>query len=67
TNTLAEVKIENNQLEVKVAELEAIDYKYSESRVCYSGSYVYLFRNYAVTKLDRETLDFICEIDLVNT
>ena len=67
TNTLAEVKIENNQLEVKVAELEAIDYKYSESRVCYSGSYVYLFRNYAITKLDRETLNFICEIDLVNS
>jgi len=68
TNTLAEVKIENKQLEVNVAELEKIhriNYYYSESRVCYSGNYIYLFRDCAITKLDRESLEFLCETDLV--
>ncbi len=63
TDTLAEVKIENNQLDVRVADLEKIYDYYSESRVCYAGDYIYLFRNCALTKINRDTLEFICEIN----
>ena len=65
TETLAEVKISENGLEVNVADLEKVyGYNYSESRVCYAGEYIYLYRNCSITKLDRETLEFICEINL---
>lgn len=64
TDTLAEVKITEDGLDVRVAELgEQYNYN-SESRVCYSGEYLYLYRDCAVTKLNRETLEFICEINL---
>ncbi len=67
TETLAKIKIENNSLEATVAELDEVQrsgYYYSESRVCYAGDYVYLYRSCSITKLNRETLEFICETDL---
>ncbi len=65
TDTLAEVKITDDGLDVRVADLERVyGYKYSDSRVCYAGEDLYLYRNFAITKLNRETLEFICEIDL---
>ena len=64
TETLAEVKISKDGLEVNVADLEKIYDTYSESRVCYSGKHIYLYRSNSITKLDRESLEFICEISL---
>ena len=64
TDTLAEVKITEEGLDVRVADLEKLYNYYSESRVCYSGKYIYLYRNCSITKLDRESLEFICEINL---
>ncbi|MBQ2916274.1 MAG: beta-propeller domain-containing protein [Clostridia bacterium] len=64
TDTLAEVKITEDGLDVRVADLEKIYNYYSESRVCYAGKYIYLYRNCSITKLDRESLEFICEISL---
>ena len=64
TDTLAEVRITDGNLDVRVAELTKVYGYYSESRVCYSGDYLYLLRNCSLTKLDRETLEFISDTEL---
>lgn len=64
TETVAEVRIEDEKLEVRVADLSPTYNYYSESRVCYAGKNVYLYRNNTITKLDRDALEFICETKL---